>query len=76
MSGPQERGEGRWWWALLALPVVCCAGSGVLAALGVGSIGAVLGGLTGSILLGVLGLLVLIVTVTVAGTGKQRRSRR
>jgi len=36
-----ERGDqpdrGGWWLALLALPVLCCAGPAVLAALGAGS---------------------------------------
>lgn len=34
------------WWALLALPVLCCVGHAVLLAVGVGSLAAVTGGVT------------------------------
>lgn len=42
--------------ALFALPVLCCAGPVLLAALGAGSVGALLGGTSGSIALVIAGL--------------------
>lgn len=43
-----------WLAALIALPVLCCAGPAVLAAVGVGSIGALLAAGRGQILLGAI----------------------
>jgi LPXTG-motif cell wall-anchored protein len=45
--------------ALLAVPVLCCAGPALLAVIGAGSVGALLGGATGSITLAIAGLAVL-----------------
>ena len=73
---PQEprRNGGGWTVALFALPVLCCAGPAVLAALGAGSVGAlVVGGVTGSLVLAVVGLTVL--CFAVAGFAR-RRTRR
>jgi hypothetical protein len=41
----------RWWLALLGLPILCCAGTTLIAALGAGSLIAAVGGLAGSALL-------------------------
>ncbi|GAC1607793.1 MAG: hypothetical protein NVS3B26_02250 [Mycobacteriales bacterium] len=66
MSGPREPKQGGGWaWALLALPVLCCAGPVLLAAMGAGSVGALVGGATGSVVLAVVGLAVVCVAVAV-----------
>ncbi len=54
MSTQQRNG---WWFAVLALPILCCVGHAVLLAIGLGSLTAVLGGATGSAALVVTGLL-------------------
>jgi len=59
--------------ALFALPVLCCAGPALLAVLGAGSVGAVLGGAIGSTALAVAGLVVVGVVVAVL---VRRRARR
>ena len=74
MTSPREPKQGGGWaWALVALPVLCCAGPVLLAALGAGSVGALLGGATGSIALAVAGLAVVSVAV---GVIARRRTRR
>ncbi len=75
MTGPREpkQGSGGWTVALFALPVLCCAGPALLAALGAGSVGALLSGPTGSVALAVAGLAV--AGVAVAGLAR-RRARR
>lgn len=75
MSAPREpeQGRSRWLVALFALPVLCCAGPALLAALGAGSVGALLGGATGSVALAIAGLAVVAVAVVVAA---RRRARR
>jgi LPXTG-motif cell wall-anchored protein len=55
---PRQGGSG-WMVALLAVPVLCCAGPALLAVIGAGSVGALLGGATGSITLAIAGLAVL-----------------
>jgi LPXTG-motif cell wall-anchored protein len=55
---PKPGGSG-WMVALLAVPVLCCAGPALLAIIGAGSVGALLGGATGSITLAIAGLAVL-----------------
>lgn len=47
-QAPKRSGNG-WTVALFALPILCCAGPALLAALGAGSVGALLGGATGSV---------------------------
>jgi len=59
--------------ALFALPVLCCAGPALLALVGAGSVGAVLGGVIGSTALAVAGLVVVGVVVAVL---VRRRARR
>jgi len=59
--------------ALFALPVLCCAGPALLALVGAGSVGAVLGGATGSVALAGVGLAVVGVAVAVL---VRRRARR
>lgn len=59
--------------ALFALPVLCCAGPALLALVGAGSVGAVLGGATGSVALAGAGLAVVGVAVAVL---VRRRARR
>ncbi len=75
MSGRRapKQGGGRWMVALFALPVLCCAGPVLLAALGAGSVGALLGGATGSVALAVAGLAVVGVVLVVLA---RRRARR
>lgn len=59
--------------ALFALPVLCCAGPALLALVGAGSVGAVLGGATGTFALAGAGLAVVGVAVAVL---VRRRARR
>ncbi len=75
MTGPREprHGGGGWKVALVALPVLCCAGPALLAALGAGSVGALLGGAIGSVALAVAGLAVVGVVLVVLA---RRRARR
>ena len=75
MTAPKApRRGGGWAWALLALPVLCCAGPALLAALGAGSVGALVGGATGSAVLALAGLAV--VCVAVAVLARRRRAGR
>lgn len=76
MNGPREpkQGSSGWLVALFALPVLCCAGPAVLAALGAGSVGALLGGATGSVVIAVAGLAVACVALAVLA--RRRRARR
>ena len=60
-----------WWVALLAVPILCCAGPALLAAIGVGSVSVLAGGLTGATGLIVIGLLAVGVAIALAW----RRSR-
>jgi LPXTG-motif cell wall-anchored protein len=69
---PKKTGSG-WTVALFAIPVLCCAGPAVLAALGAGSVGALLGGATGSVALAVAGLALICITAAVIA---RRRTRR
>lgn len=48
---PPERSG--WWLALLAIPVLCCAGPVLLAAVGVGSVGALFAAGTGRLVLAI-----------------------
>lgn len=59
------------WLALLAVPVLCCAGHAVLLAVGVGSITSLVGGVAGSAAIAAAGLLVLFATAVAL-----RRRRR
>jgi hypothetical protein len=76
MTGPDTPGPstGAGWAWLLALPVLCCAGPAVLAAVGAGSLTAALGGITGSLFLLAAGTPVLVVAATVLA--RHRRARR
>ena len=75
MTGLREPKQGGGWMvALFAVPVLCCAGPVLLAAIGAGSVGALLSGATGSIALAVAGLAV-VVGVSVAVLAR-RRARR
>ena len=69
---PQERSS--WWLALLAVPVLCCAGPALLAAVGVGSLGAVFAAGTGQVVLAVSLALVVLTTVIVLIARARRRS--
>jgi len=60
-----------WWLALLAIPVLCCAGPVLLAAVGVGSLGAILAAGTGQVVLATV--LVVAVVTTVAVVLARRR---
>ena len=70
---PDKNGTG-WVIALFAVPVLCCAGPAVLAALGAGSIVALLSGAGGSTALVVAGLA--LVCVTVAVIARRRASSK
>ena len=75
MTGPREPKQGGGWaWALLAIPVLCCTGPALLAALGAGSVGALLGGAIGSAVLAVAGLVVACLALGVAAL--RRRARK
>ncbi len=62
--GPRTRTVAGWAW-LLALPVLCCAGPGVLAVVSAGSLTAVFGGVTGGPVLLTAGAAVLAVAIVV-----------
>ena len=68
---PESGERSGWWVALLAIPVLCCAGPALLAAIGVGSVSVLAGGLTGATGLIVIGLLAVGVAIALAW----RRSR-
>jgi hypothetical protein len=65
--------SGRWWLALLALPILCCAGTALFAALGAGSLIVAVGGLAGSALLAAAGVAILLAAAVLA---LRRRVRR
>ena len=67
---PPERSG--WWLALLAVPVLCCAGPALLAAVGVGSLGALLAAGTGQVVLAAaLGLAVVIIVLLLVGRARR-----
>ena len=73
MTDRRERdSSSRWWLVLLGLPVLCCAGTALLGAIGIGSVTAAVGGISGSALLSVVGA----VLVSVAGVVLVRRRVR
>jgi len=65
--------SGRWWLALLGLPILCCAGSTLIAALGAGSLIAAVGGLAGSALLAAAGVAILLVAAVLVARRRVRR---
>lgn len=69
--GPRTGAGGVW---LLGLPILCCAGPAVLAAVGAGSLTAGLGSITGSLVLLATGTAVLVVVAVVLA--RRRRVRR
>ena len=71
---PKPKERGGWWLALLAVPILCCAGPALLAAVGVGSLGAVFAAGTGQSVLAVALVLVLLATVIVLVARSRRRS--
>jgi len=72
MTGPREPGRGgRWIVALVALPVLCCAGPVLLTALGAGSLGALAGSVTGSFALGGLTVAFIVVAVIARNIGRR-----
>jgi len=75
VTGPREpkHGGSGWLVALFALPVLCCAGPALPAALGAGSVGALLGGATGSVALVAAGLAVVGVSVAMLVRRRERR---
>ena len=76
MTGPDTPGSrtGASWAWLLALPVLCCAGPAVLAAVGAGSLTAALGSSTGRQVLLAVGTAVLVAAAVVLA--QRRRVRR
>lgn len=74
MTGPREPGRGgRWIVALVALPVLCCAGPVLLTAIGAGSLGALAGSATGNLALALGGLTVAFIVVAVIARNIGRR---
>lgn len=75
MTGPPEprRVGSHWTVALFALPVLCCVGPALLAALGAGALGTLLGGATGNIALAVAGLAIVCAAVVVLLGRRQGR---
>jgi len=63
-----------WWVALLAIPVLCCAGPALLAAVGVGSVGALFAAGAGQVVLAVALALAALTTVAVLTARARRRS--
>ena len=75
MTGQRGRDpSGRWWLALLSLPILCCVGTTLIAAFGGGSLIAAFGGLAGSALLAAAGVAILLAVATVVVL--RRRVRR
>ncbi len=58
MTGKQSKRSDRsgWWFAIAAVPILCCAGPAVLAALGAG--GVAFGSTSGNLAVAVIGVLV------------------
>lgn len=74
---PESEERSGWWVALLAIPVLCCAGPALLAAVGVGSLGALVAAGTGRVVLAVALTLVVLVTASVLlARSRQRPTRR
>ena len=74
MNRPQEpRRSSPWLLVVVALPVLCCAWPALLAALGAGSLGVLLGGATGRLGLALLGLAVVCVACAVIAYRRTRR---
>ncbi len=71
-ADPSGRGRG-WLVALLAIPVLCCAGLGLLAAIGITSLGAGIALTAGSVALTVAGCAL---AAAVVGLVVRRRRRR
>ena len=65
---------GGWWLGLLAVPVLCCAGPALLAAIGIGSVGALLAAGTGRVVLAVALALTVLATVAVLTARTRRRT--
>ncbi len=62
---PAARERSGWWLALLAVPVLCCAGPALLAAIGISSLGALVAAGTGQVALAVVLAAAAVVTVVV-----------
>ena len=67
---PPERS--RWWLAVLAIPVLCCAGPALLAAVGIGSLGALVAAGTGQVVLAVVLAVAVPATIAVASARRRR----
>ena len=67
---PPERS--RWWLAVLAIPVLCCAGPALLAAVGIGSLGALVAAGTGQVVLAVVLAVAVLATIAVASARRRR----
>lgn len=71
---PEPTERGGWWVALLAIPVLCCAGPALLAAVGVGSVGALFAAGTGQVVLAIALALAVLTSVAVLTARARRRS--
>ena len=67
---PPERSG--WWLALLAIPVLCCAGPALLAAVGIGSLGALVAAGTGQAVLAVVLAVAVLATAAVVSARRRR----
>lgn len=72
---PSGRGSG-WLVALLAIPVLCCAGPGLLAAIGISSLGAGIALTAGSVALGVAGCALVAALVGLVVRRRRRQAQR
>ena len=72
---PEPKERGGWWLALLAVPVLCCAGPALLAAVGIGSVSALFAAGTGRVVLAVALALAVLATVALVASRARRRSR-
>lgn len=71
---PPERSG--WWLGLLALPILCCAGAALLAAVGIGSVGALFAAGTGQAVLAVVLTVAVLATVAIFTMRRRRLAHR
>ncbi len=75
-QAPSQPERSGWWLALLVIPVLCCAGPALLAAVGVVSLGALFAAGTGQVVLAVTLAVAVVTTVAILAVRSRRRSVR